>query len=456
MNTKNKIILTLVILVVLSFSAYLVLNFLGKTPSKNPPISTITFDPQNATYVIENVAVTLINGKAESNNQNTKTTTKIFGDPTIGDLNGDAKNDAAIMITQDMGGSGTFYYVAAAINTNSGARGTNAVFLGDRIAPQNIEIKNSQIIANYADRNPGQAMSTEPSLAVSTYLSLDGLVLKKSVASTQLVTYLISKEATTKYCNGADMNSAGYQKTITEEKSTSTSEINPTKVRIIKTVLNAATTGMCKSVMNQLDITENNGTVTIPPIDAWAGVSIVMCSCKPQVETNLLQIPGITKVIWSSIATSSNATSTSTKSDQIKVESPLPNQVVTSPLTIKGQARGTWFFEASFPVVLVDWDGKIIAQGTASTKSNWMTSKFVPFVATLSFKVAQNVYSSKGALILRKDNPSGLATNKDSLEIPVIIGTTAPVKACTQEAKLCSDGSYVGRTGPNCEFTPCP
>lgn len=29
-------------------------------------------------------------------------------------------------------------------------------------------------------------------------------------------------------------------------------------------------------------------------------------------------------------------------------------------------------------------------------------------------------------------------------------------KACTQEAKLCPDGSSVGRTGPNCEFTPCP
>ena len=28
--------------------------------------------------------------------------------------------------------------------------------------------------------------------------------------------------------------------------------------------------------------------------------------------------------------------------------------------------------------------------------------------------------------------------------------------ACTQEAKQCSDGSYVGRTGPNCEFAACP
>jgi len=35
------------------------------------------------------------------------------------------------------------------------------------------------------------------------------------------------------------------------------------------------------------------------------------------------------------------------------------------------------------------------------------------------------------------------------------INTEKPI-ACTMEAKLCSGGSYVGRTGPNCEFAPCP
>jgi len=29
-------------------------------------------------------------------------------------------------------------------------------------------------------------------------------------------------------------------------------------------------------------------------------------------------------------------------------------------------------------------------------------------------------------------------------------------KACTLEAKICPDGSTVGRTGPNCEFSACP
>lgn len=33
--------------------------------------------------------------------------------------------------------------------------------------------------------------------------------------------------------------------------------------------------------------------------------------------------------------------------------------------------------------------------------------------------------------------------------------TTPPEAACTQEAKLCPDGSYVGRSGPSCEFDPC-
>ncbi len=34
-------------------------------------------------------------------------------------------------------------------------------------------------------------------------------------------------------------------------------------------------------------------------------------------------------------------------------------------------------------------------------------------------------------------------------------GGPEPV-ACTMEAKICPDGSAVGRTGPNCEFAACP
>lgn len=111
-------------------------------------------------------------------------------------------------------------------------------------------------------------------------------------------TYLISAEDPLKYCNGDDMDTVGYAKTITVEKTTATTEENPTTVQMIMAILDVATTGTCHDIMTQTAVTEDNGTIHIPPIDGWAGVSIAMCSCKPQVETNLLRLPGIKEVIW--------------------------------------------------------------------------------------------------------------------------------------------------------------
>lgn len=45
------------------------------------------------------------------------------------------------------------------------------------------------------------------------------------------------------------------------------------------------------------------------------------------------------------------------------------------------------------------------------------------------------------------ENPDEPVTNEPGLPGPV---------ACTMEAKICPDGTAVGRTGPNCEFAPCP
>lgn len=109
------------------------------------------------------------------------------------------------------------------------------------------------------------------------------------------------------------------------------------------------------------------------------------------------------------------------KSDLIRLESPRPNQKVSSPLVVKGEARGYWFFEASFPVFITDWDGLIIGQGVAQAKSDWMTEDFVPFEVTIEFSVNPEVYSNRGTLILRKDNPSGLPENEDALEIPIVL-----------------------------------
>lgn len=116
-----------------------------------------------------------------------------------------------------------------------------------------------------------------------------------------------------------------------------------------------------------------------------------------------------------------NIGNTLEKMDKIILANPVPNQEVTSPLVIKGQARGNWFFEASFPVFLTDWDGKIIAEGIAQAEGDWMTTNFVPYTATLNYIFDPQSYSNRGTLILKKDNPSGLPENDDALEIPVLL-----------------------------------
>lgn len=108
------------------------------------------------------------------------------------------------------------------------------------------------------------------------------------------------------------------------------------------------------------------------------------------------------------------------KADMIVVETPEPNEVIMSPLIITGKARGYWFFEASFPIVVTDWDGQIIGEGYATAEGNWMTEDFVPFMATISFTVPTDTPYHRGVLLLKKDNPSGLPEHDDTLELPIL------------------------------------
>ncbi|MBP9836829.1 MAG: hypothetical protein KBC78_03265 [Candidatus Pacebacteria bacterium] len=114
---------------------------------------------------------------------------------------------------------------------------------------------------------------------------------------------------------------------------------------------------------------------------------------------------------------------TEDKSDLIRVSSPAPLSVINSPLTITGEARGNWFFEASFPITLVNWDGLIIAEGIATAEGEWTTEDFVPFSAELEFvspyAEGNPDFMKRGALILKKDNPSGLPEHDDVLEITI-------------------------------------
>jgi hypothetical protein len=107
-------------------------------------------------------------------------------------------------------------------------------------------------------------------------------------------------------------------------------------------------------------------------------------------------------------------------SDVIHVFEPQVGSVVRSPLNVSGEARGTWFFEATFPLALVDEGGSVIAQGYATADGDWMTEDFVPFTGEIEF-VAQDELGQaiQAVLVLSKANPSGLPELDADIRVPV-------------------------------------
>lgn len=107
----------------------------------------------------------------------------------------------------------------------------------------------------------------------------------------------------------------------------------------------------------------------------------------------------------------------------VKVTNLKSGQTVQSPLIVKGEARGVYYFEASFPIKVLDGSGNVLGWGIAQAQSDWMTEDFVPFEATVDFEAP---VAGKGFLVLKKDNPSGLPEHDEEFRIPILLEKTAP------------------------------
>jgi len=112
-------------------------------------------------------------------------------------------------------------------------------------------------------------------------------------------------------------------------------------------------------------------------------------------------------------ATYANASTT-----DVVVSLPFPGAVTGKSFSVMGQARGPWYFEASFPVTVVDSSGKIIATGQGKAQGDWMTADFVPFKADISVPES---FIGPATVIIKKDNPSGDPVHDASVSIPITI-----------------------------------
>ncbi len=154
------------------------------------PELPVAFNAKNATYVIDGKEIKLADGVSEIPvaDSATKIVTRYFGNEVTHDLNDDGREDVAFLITQEKGGSGTFFYAVAALNTREGYKGSSAFLLGDRIAPQTINLdegktangtnRQNVVVVNFAERKAGEPMTAGPSVGKSVWLKLDPVTMQ--------------------------------------------------------------------------------------------------------------------------------------------------------------------------------------------------------------------------------------------------------------------------------------
>jgi len=124
-------------------------------------------DPRNAVYVIEGTPVMLIDGAADepaAARSASRVVTRIWGEPVLADLNEDGVEDAVLILTRSTGGSGTFYYLVAAIGRADGYSGTTAVLLGDRIEPKAIEVRDGKASVRFMTRGADESFADSPTI----------------------------------------------------------------------------------------------------------------------------------------------------------------------------------------------------------------------------------------------------------------------------------------------------
>lgn len=343
--------------------------------------------PWDATYSVEGRPVTLRNGHAEraaAPGSATRISTQVVGVPAYGDIDGDGDGDALLFLSQQPGGSGTFYYAAVAYKVEDGFLGGMAVLIGDRVVPRRLDVLQGVVVIDYLDRAPGEPMAAEATHARTVYMTLEG-------EAPTLVGPLDPGEQIVE----------GWV-TLGHEVRSFEPCTDPEPYWL-----------MGDSPEQAALLASYRGAVD----GAGPGAPLLMVLAGRPSEPPSTGFGADYTAGWRVTRVLRTVNGGDCRSDQVVLTLPERGAIVSSPLEIRGRARGTWFFEGDFPVILSDDRGTTVAQGYATAQGEWMTNEFVPFSALLRF---QSPRRGRGHLMLKKDNPSDRRELDDALVVPVI------------------------------------
>ena len=142
-----------------------------------PADADISADPaRNATYVIDGRPIGLVDGVSDlelAPGSASRLITRSLGEPHHTDLNADGRSDSVLLLAQSGGGSGTFYYLAAAVQNPDGTEGSEGFLLGDRIEPRALRVDEAGTVeVQLAARAPGDPLAAPPTQVRTLQLKL--------------------------------------------------------------------------------------------------------------------------------------------------------------------------------------------------------------------------------------------------------------------------------------------
>ncbi|MCW1958728.1 MAG: hypothetical protein KIH64_009320 [Mycobacterium sp.] len=170
---KRPVLLSLL---VASVAALAALFFVMRTAVDKAGEHAAPAAVRNVTVELDGQPFTLKDGVAaveSAPGSAAKNTVRIVGEPAVGDATGEGEQDAALLIANDPGGSGTFYYAVLAVNHGGAYQATNAVALGDRIVPQGIDFTDGHFVFHFLDRKSGESMADEPTVEEHVKINID-------------------------------------------------------------------------------------------------------------------------------------------------------------------------------------------------------------------------------------------------------------------------------------------
>ena len=131
-------------------------------------------DPTNETFGLDGGDVTLTDGSSSvpaAPGSATQIITELTIRQSYAYLDGDVVADAATVVTQQPGGTGTFSYLSVVPSGTPGP--APVVFLGDRIIVQRLAAGNGQVDVTYLERQPGEPFAAAPTVPVTRHFKLE-------------------------------------------------------------------------------------------------------------------------------------------------------------------------------------------------------------------------------------------------------------------------------------------